>query len=282
MNLLNIAVIMACHNRKEFTLQCLRILFNQIGINSVFTLDVFLLDDNSTDGTSEEIKKEFSCVNISQGNGKLFWNRGMHMAWKSAIESGKQFDFFLWLNDDTFLFLNAFQLMLKDAEETDFKSIICGSTCSPINQTKMTYGGISLIGIKYKQNFPNGKFCLADIINGNCVLIPYSVYSIVGNLDWSFRHAIGDHDYSLRAKKLGIYSYSTGSFVGTCSHNTSLPQWCNPEFSILERIKNLYSPLGYAEPLTFFKYQKRHFGVFNAIKCFLSTHLRLLFPKIWL
>jgi len=279
---MNIAVIMACHNRKEFTLKCLGILFKQFGINSIFNIDVFVLDDNSTDGTSEEIKRQFSKVNIIQGDGSLFWNRGMYVAWKSAVESKKEFDCYLWLNDDTFLFKNGLHLMLNAAEETQYKSIICGSICSPYVEKKMTYGGCSLIDKKTIPNLPNGENCLADIINGNCVLVPHSVYLIVGNLDWSFIHAIGDNDYGLRAKKLGIFSYSTGNFIGTCSDNSSLPKWCNPEFSIQERFKNLYSPLGNAEPFKFFKYQKRHFGIIKASKNFLSTHLRLLYPNFWL
>jgi GT2 family glycosyltransferase len=146
----------------------------------------------------------------------------------------------------------------------------------------MTYGGCTLISSKTIPNFPNGKNCLVDIINGNVVLIPHSVYLKVGNLDWSFIHAIGDNDYSLRAKKLGIFSYSTGTFIGTCSDKSSLPKWCIPEVPIRERLKNLYSPLGNAEPFKFFKYQNRHFGISKALKNFISTHIRVFFPTLWI
>ena len=42
-----IAAILTCHNRKEKTLACLHSLFSIIS-----TIDVFLVDDGSTDGTS--------------------------------------------------------------------------------------------------------------------------------------------------------------------------------------------------------------------------------------
>lgn len=42
--------------------------------------DVFLVDDESTDGTSEAIKSEFPEVSIIKGDGSLFWNRGMYTA----------------------------------------------------------------------------------------------------------------------------------------------------------------------------------------------------------
>lgn len=281
MNLIpTIAVLITCHNRKEKTVKCLQALFKQNGLGHEFNIQVFLVDDGSTDGTSDAIRVVYSEVNIIQGNGNLYWNRGMHLAWETAAAS-KDFDYYLWLNDDTYLYRNGLQLMLMALNETHFKSIICGSTCSPNDENKMTYGGSYLVSNKTIPIFPNGKIQKADIINGNCVLVPHIVYQKVGNLDWTFSHAIGDHDYGLRAKKLGFFSFSIGNFIGTCSDNSSLPKWCNPEFSIHERFKNLYSPLGYAEPFKFFKYQKRHFGLGKALKNFLTTHIRILFPKLW-
>jgi GT2 family glycosyltransferase len=279
---MTIAIIMACHNRKTLTIKCLSILYRQKGINTNFNIDVFLLDDASVDGTSQEIRAKFPNVRVIDGNGNLFWNRGMHTAWKAAIEFEKQFDSYLWLNDDTFLLNNGIEMMLKTAKMTNFNSIICGSISSPKNKTILTYGGCTISSGKSIPNIPNGNYEIADTINGNCVLIPHSVYEKVGNLDWTFIHAMGDNDYSLRAKKIGILSYSTGDFVGNCSDNNCLPKWCDPHFSFKERCINLYSPIGNAEPFKFFIFQKRHFGITKAVRSFLSTHFRLLFPKLWL
>ena len=43
--------------------------------------------------------------------------------------------------------------------------------------------------------------------NGNCVLIPQCVFKKVGNLDWTYRHAIGDIDYGYRVRKAGFKNY---------------------------------------------------------------------------
>jgi GT2 family glycosyltransferase len=278
---MTIAIIMACHNRRELTLKTLRLLYGQSGLNDLFKIDVFLLDDGSSDGTSHAVSQKFPDVNIIKGAGNLYWNRGMHVAWKAAIGSKKIFKCYLWLNDDTFLFKDGLKMMLKAADETNFSSIICASICSPHDKHKLTYGGYTLNSFLTTENYPKGKIEVADIINGNCVLIPYSVCYKVGNLDWTFTHAIGDFDYSLRAKNLGVLSYSTGTFIGTCSNDFSLPKWVNPKLPLAERIKNLYSPLGNAEPFTFFIFQKRHFGVLRAIKSFITTHIRLIFPQLW-
>ena len=80
---MSIAVLMTCHNRVETTLACLRRLTPQLSP----TDGVFLVDDGSMDGTGVKVKAEFSDVNVINGDGTLYWARGMHLAWKSAIKS---------------------------------------------------------------------------------------------------------------------------------------------------------------------------------------------------
>ena len=47
---------------------------------------------------TEAVGKMFPQVHIIKGDGNLFWNRGMYMAWQAAIKE-KDYDFYLWLND---------------------------------------------------------------------------------------------------------------------------------------------------------------------------------------
>ena len=73
----HIAVLMTVYNRREKTLKCLRNLFNQ-RIPTDFSLDVYLTNDGCKDGTPEALRSEFPQVRIIEGDGSLFWNRGMH------------------------------------------------------------------------------------------------------------------------------------------------------------------------------------------------------------
>ena len=65
-------------------------------------LDIYLVDDGSNDGTNESVSKLFPMVNIILGDGTLFWNKGMRLAWKTAAEK-QDYEFYLWLNDDVLL-----------------------------------------------------------------------------------------------------------------------------------------------------------------------------------
>jgi len=71
-----IAVLITCFNRKAKTLESLRLLFAQ-DLPPDVSLQVYLVDDGSTDGTGEAIAQTYPQVTILSGTGSLFWNGGM-------------------------------------------------------------------------------------------------------------------------------------------------------------------------------------------------------------
>jgi len=109
-----LAVIMACHNRRDNTLVCLSALKNQ-KLSRNLAIEVFLLDDGSTDGTAEAVSREFPDVHMITGDGTLFWNRGMHRSFSVAIK--REFDYYMWLNDDSVLHKNALEVLLMTSQE---------------------------------------------------------------------------------------------------------------------------------------------------------------------
>lgn len=277
-----IAVLVTSFNRRKITLQCLKTLFKQYGINESFQFSVFLVDDASTDGTGDAIKKDFPMVNVVSGTGELYWNRGMHLAWQKAIASKQNFDHYLWLNDDVVLYDHAISHLLACAEQVDSKGIICGVFESEKNSNTISYGGGNLKGkVYYPNTLKTEELQECTIINGNCVLIPEYVYEAIGLIDPIFPHSLGDHDYALRASKKGIKSYTTKEFIGHCSKNPSLPKWCLPEVALTDRLKSLYSPLGNSHPYYYTIYINRHFGLLKAIKNLISIHIRVILPSLW-
>lgn len=269
-----IAVLLTCHNRRDKTLQCLQALYAQLGLHVDYTLDVFLVDDASTDGTAQAVQLQFPEVIIIRGNGNLYWNRGMHKAWETAANK-KDYDYYLWLNDDTFLKNDAITALLKNKIN---KAIVCGTTLSFQNH-RATYGGYQKKPDRLMM--PNGVFQECDYCNGNCVLISREVFHIVGNLDPVFHHAVGDFDYSLRARKQGIMLYIAPVFIGYCESHTEVPKWRSPVLNLKTRMLNLYSATSGCYPPEFFIFEKRHNGILMAIVHYFSTHLRAAFPQFW-
>jgi len=272
----NIAVLLTVFNRKDKTLLCLENLYRQ-KIPQGYAIDVYLTNDGCTDGTPDEIKDRYPKVHIIDAKGDLFWNRGMYKAWEEANKSNN-YDYFLWLNDDSFLMSDCLIEMLHNSDECNNNSIIVATMCSKDNGLT-TYGGYSLSD--HRLLIPNGSLQECATMNGNCVLIPKCIYNECGNLDWAFRHAIGDLDYGYRARKAGFKIYVSKCYLGYCEKNAQLPKWARSGIPFMERWRNLYSPLGYAEPIPFFHYEIRNFGLFTALKHFISIHIRLIFPWLW-
>lgn len=269
-----IAALLTVHNRKEKTLECLIQLMSQ-KIPDGFSLQVFLTNDGCTDGTPEAVKDYFPNVKIIDGDGTLFWNRGMYTAWEAAAKE-KDFDFYLWLNDDTVLYDDAIVSLTYASKIYDDKSIIVGKTCSSLDSNTITYGGRDSSG----KLISNTSITKCSFFNGNIVLIPMEVFIKVGYNDPFFRHSLGDFDYGKRAKKYGVDSYVTANFLGVCDVHSSLPIWCNPNKTLKQRLKSFRSPLG-NNPEEFFIYEKRHQGMFTAILHYLTNHLRVFLPELW-
>ena len=274
-NINQIAILITCYNRQEKTFACFDALYKS-KVPDGFEYTVFIVDDGSTDGTSDTITMHFPDVHIIKGTGNLFWNRGMQLAWKTAAQASN-YDYYLWLNDDTFLFENSLECLLSATKTTNEKSIIVGATCSTENGI-LTYSGFNK---EDKLIEPNGYLQECVNFQGNCVLVPKLVFQKIGTLDKLFHHAIGDLDYGLRAQKAGFKSYVLGTYIGNCESHNTLPIWCLKEVPFLKRLKALYSPLGNSHPYYFFRYELRHYGLLIATKHLFSIHIRVLIPQLW-
>lgn len=269
----NIAILLTCYNRKQVTLECLKRLVEQ---NISIDMDVFLCDDGSTDGTYESVKEKYPTVHIFKGTGNLFWNRGMLAAWQEACKE-KEYDAYIWLNDDVILYENAIPELINCSTLCEDKSIICGSFCS--NSGEFSYGGRTKNGTPI---IPNGTLQDVYWLNGNCVLIPKAIVNKIGLLDKMFQHHLGDFDYGLRAQEAGFNIVTTKRYLGTCAPNLIKNNRARKDgLTIIKRFQRLYSPLG-DNPFIQFRYTLRHFGVLKAFKIFISLHvINLLSDSIY-
>lgn len=257
---------MTIHNRREKSLQALNCLYAQDALPK-FAMEIIILDDGSTDGSTAAIKNSFPAVQIIQGDGSHFWNRGMHLIFGEALQ--QDFDFYLWLNDDTFLYPDALRKMWHTWQNLDAKSIIAGSTQDPDTQAT-TYGGFiraSRLTLKLHEVGPQKEARSITTMHGNCVLIPKAVSDVVGNIEPVYRHRWGDPDYGLRARKWGCEVYLAAGYIGTCPANPLAEAWTDAGLSFRERLADFHSIKGYGRKDWFF-YVRRHGGV--------------LWPLLWL
>lgn len=267
----DIAVLLTCHNRKETTRRCLYRLFK---IKS--DIDVFCVDDNSTDGTSQMICDEFPQVYLIKGDGNLFWCRGMRLAWEIA-ERKKKYQFYFWLNDDLELYDNAFDELLECSRLKNDRSIITGLVEERTSHV-VIYGGSN--GNK-KLISANGALNDVYFLNGNFVVIPRFVFEKIGFLDKRYHHDLGDVDYGLKARELGLYVFTSRCYIG-CTDAELRSKHLRirmDNVNVIKRFKRLYSPLG-SNPFITFYFKRKHQGCINALVYFIYIHFINLLPDV--
>lgn len=270
----SVGVIMTVHNRKEKTIDCLKCI-KSLNHPQNFNIEIYVTNDGCTDGTPEAIREQFPNVYIIEGDGNLFWNRGMYAAWREATK--KTHDYYLWLNDDTFVYNDTLLKLIETSKRFEDKAIILGTTCDTETKSVITYGGKTK-DMKYAFSEEAPSRCI--YMNGNIVLIPEFVFKTVGYNDPYYSHAMGDYDYGLMAVKKGIEIYTAVGFCGECDLHDQISTWKNPDKPFIVRWKAFFKPTG-ANPFEYFYYRRKHYGIVPACTTFVSNFIHVLFPQFW-
>jgi GT2 family glycosyltransferase len=206
-------------------------------------LDAFVLDDASSDGTAAAVAEEFPEVTVLHGNGKLYWNGGMRRAFAAAMAG--DFDYYLWMNDDTELDDGALAVLLDTERQLRQRGhdavIVAGSTRHP-DTGELTYGGVvrpyRWRPLRSELVEPGDTPRPCDTMNGNATLISRAVVRRVGNIDPAFVQQMGDFDYGLRARAAGCSVWIAPGTVGACA---SHPEHRPGEQPLGEELRQLWS-----------------------------------------
>lgn len=268
-----IAILMTTFNRVETTLACLEKLSDQLN-SDLYRAKIYLTDDKSPDNTASRIQEIFPEVKVIEGTGDLFWGGGTRRSWQEAVKED-DYDYFLWLNDDSILKPNAIEILMIDAKMMDEPAIIAGAFVD--SSGKIAYGGKNRPG-----NFrimPDGKPEKCKYINGNLTLIPSAIFQKIGYNSERLSHGMGDEDYGLRAIEAGFNCYVSSEVVGSCDRNGDKPRWKDPCLSLGQRMK--YFNKKNTLPLNeYFYFRNRHFGLMSACYGIVEAYALLLFPNI--
>lgn len=236
-------------------------------------IDVYLVDDASLDGTSDAVIQKYPQVSVIHGDGNLFWCRGMNLAWKYA-NNKKNYDYYVWLNDDLVLYDNSFKELLECSYLNDNRAIISGIVQGATSK-KAIYGGYN----KQKKVIePTGEMQDICHLNGNFVIVPKYVFEKIGFFDPVYHHDIGDVDYGLVAIENGIKVLTTRSFIGLSedSLKTSM-RIRKSKTNVISRFRKLYSPLG-CPPYISYHFRKKHYGYMDAVIYYIYLHFINILP----
>ena len=216
-----VAILMTCYNRENLTRRCIKSLKRSADKQNIYSVDFYVVDDGSTDGTSKILDEEFPFVIHLHGNGNVFWNGGMYYAFKEAVKKG--YDFYLWVNDDVEFYDRTLEKLISLYNSLEEKTCIITGYTYDKNEKVVTYGGQRLkskiFPLDLHMILPTNKIQKCDSMHGNCVLIHKSVVEVIGIIDNYYTHGFGDVDYGLSATKNGIPIYLSNFAVGKCDKN---------------------------------------------------------------
>jgi len=188
-------IVIPAHNRCATTLAALHALAAD-GVPAWAA--VLVMDDGSTDGTSEAVAQEFPAVEMLRGDGTWWWCGAIRRGMEWALARGAERVF--WLNDDCRPPPGGLRA-LRDLVQRQ----ACVAWIDARAPGGWSYGAHRQTLWRVRRCTPaeeaHGKI---DTFSGNCVCLPRTWIERAGlPHDHLFPHGIGDLDYGLRLHAAG-------------------------------------------------------------------------------
>jgi len=289
----DISVIIVNYNVKELVDNCIASIYT--ANNNEYSLEIFLVDNNSIDESPEHIEKKYPDVNVIRNSKNIGFSKANNIAIKKAL--GK---YILILNPDTLLEENTFNKLIKFCDEHKHtgavtSKLILGngkldSACKrsfPIPSVAIP----RILGLSslFPQSKIFGKYNLTyldedktwevDAICGAFMFIPKEVLEKTGYFDEDYFMYGEDIDLCFRIKKHGFKIYyfpevTTIHFKGESTRKTNLSYVNNFYGAMIIFVKKNFT--GFSRSLS----PLLQFGIFwRSLFSYLQRIIRLfIFP----
>jgi GT2 family glycosyltransferase len=200
-------IVVLTWNGRQDTLACLRSLKNV----SYPNFRIIVVDNASSDGTAEAVRKEFPGVEILLNSSNLRFAGGNNAGIRRALEGGAEY--VLLLNNDTVVKAD-FLGKLVSRVEGDERAGMAGPKIYYFSQKDLLWyaggkiewwkGWISHKGVREVDRGQYDTPGETDYITGCCLLVKRSVIERVGMLDESYFIYGEDADWCVRAARAGF------------------------------------------------------------------------------
>lgn len=214
---MNLAVIIVSFNTKNLLKKCLESIFRQ---SSGLNFEVWVVDNASSDGSVEFVKKNFPKVHVIESMENVGFSAGNNSALKRA-----KADYYLLLNSDTEVKKETFEKLIDFAKQNDFGVFSCklvnkdGSFQPNAWDLPLGLPLFSWVAAlddfipvfrtllpsfhrKFSNYYQNGRE--VGWVGGTAMMIKKDVLKRVGYLDENIFMYGEDVEYCMRARKKGF------------------------------------------------------------------------------
>jgi len=193
-----IHIILPVHNRIHITRKFIECLTRQTYKN----FHLILVDDGSTDGTAEYVKKNIGNLTTLYGNGKLWWAGALSKAYNYLSKIDAASDDLVWINNDDSIFdPDYFEKIINDScLEPETLIISPGHSIYTDFIERGFSVDWSLVGFKkLKEGEP------PDALTTRGLYMLYDTYISLGPMHpMLLPHYLSDLEYTIRAKRRGF------------------------------------------------------------------------------
>lgn len=197
-----LCVVIAVHNRLDFTRKCLRSLQEQ----TLGAPRLIVVDDGSTDGTAEALRAEFPKVEVVPGSGNDWWSGATNRGVQRALALSAEWVFLV--NNDTELAPDC--LAELQAAARRYPVALLGCANYDIADGHLLYAGTRLNWWPGPLEIPisntdDRHLMRVTHLPGRGMLVPAAAFHRIGLFDAvQFPQRYADYDFSYRAFHAGF------------------------------------------------------------------------------
>lgn len=202
-----ILAVIPVHNRRETTLTILENIHSLA--TSSFQLDILVIDDGSTDGTSEVVASRFPDVTIIHGDGNLWWGGALNLGFQYGLD--RRYDFIYTLNDDIVLDENTLKELYKASKKhinTVCSSIVIGKSGNILSAGYTFSGFLRKLQNPHKNKPANSLrqgSLASETLSTQSTLIPIDIFKQGIFIDEeNFLHNYSDLDFFNTIRRKGF------------------------------------------------------------------------------
>lgn len=279
--MIKISIIIPVHNRRKVTIKGLSYLntalVNYYKKSNLIKYKVVLVDDGSTDKTSDWVSKHYPHIDILYGDGNLWWSGATNLGLSYSLNNLNP-NYIMFWNDDLTVYSEYFLALEKIIQNEKFKNtVIASKILYEQEKNRIFYYGAFLDPKKGKlyhnrksnQNF--NCYIECDWAGGMGVLFPTSVFEKNGLVDnMNFPQYYGDADFSLRAKKNGFKIFCHNRLELLNDRNST---GVYHDGSFIKYVQSLFSLRSPFNINIHVKFAFRHFSPLVALKFILRKHV---------